>query len=252
MGKLFVIVSLFAAGAVMFLTTLRRSQNESRVPIMVKYEKARYVKQFIPKEAFIRFSEAMPSTASFVVGMDPKASEFAYFRWGVIVLIGWLHFCFFSPIGKQFGRYGASGKNLFYLPFSLIFFLLIFAVIGNFITHYYREIGESVLFLVGIGGIAVTGIIVLLSLVSIPFNMALVCMRVCRATIYMGAAIGLRAVQFVEKRSAGQQAEVLSRISAGLSSIVTAKNELKGVPGKAELPGPVVKRRMIDGVWYDE
>lgn len=209
MIKNLVIVILIGSALIFYVQYRERIRKETVVSIETKYEKASTIKRFAPKTVFVKFSKAMPRTASFIIGLDPNTSDLAIHRWVFLIFIGWFHFCFLTSYPKYLNKYRKSRSDLFCLPVGTILLLSVGSVILG--------LEGTIKSIVGYAMILIMSLVVSISLLSIPTSIVWLIVAMVRS----------------------------------LSKIVKGSNETQIVT-KPELPSPIVHRKMINGVWYDE
>lgn len=248
---LFVISSLFY-GCVMVALYHDIAQKEERIPIMQRYQKS-YMQRVIRPKWFDQLNHRAPRVVSFVVGLDSEVSRVAWVRWAALILLGWIHFCFFSPWSKNIS-YIISKKHLFILPIgvSIITYLSKFVQIG--LEHFSLTIGKYFSTIVGVGLMVVFVPIILVSLFSIPISFIFAGLGFVRSGAKMTRGIACYGWSYGERIFGTPKSGLAMRFSNYIASVKQHHNEKESAKaqGKAELPGPIVKRRMIDGVWYND
>lgn len=248
---LFVISSLFY-GCVMFTLYHEITRKEELIPIAQRVQKS-HIHRVIRPEWFDQLNHRAPRIASFVIGLDSEVSRVAWVRWAVLILLGWIHFCFFSRWSKNIS-YIISKKHLFILPIgvSVITFLAKFVHIG--LEHFSPTIGKYFSTIVGVCLMTVFVPIILVSLFSIPISFMLAGLEFVRSGTKMTQRIACYGWSYGERIFGTPKSGFAMRFSNYIASVKQNHNEKKSarVQGKAELPGPIVKKRMIDGVWYND
>ncbi len=207
---LVVFVALFVSTFVVRYNAM--TERESRKPFQERYEKSYAVKALSYSSAS-KIHARFPKITEFVIGLDPRASWLAGVRWVLIAFVGWIHFCFISPLSEQVGRYFSSGFELFLLPVKIALWLcplfLVSSILKYFNPQYGGYLHSSLVWM--LGGLAI--VVGLTSLCSIPAHIILL----VRNLIWKSKA--------------------------------TAVSGFRKEP--SQLPGPVVRRTEIDGVMYD-
>ena len=84
-----------------------------------------YLSHIVPQRWFDVLSSKMPAVASFLVGLDPSVDTGAYQRWFILIILGWIYFCFLSRWTRKL-PYGITRKHLFVAPLGIaVFFSLL-------------------------------------------------------------------------------------------------------------------------------
>ena len=238
-------VSTFIYGCLLYGQYSEIKVRENTIPIEQKYQKS-YFRRVLPYKRFQQIHKQAPKTASFILSLDPQYSRVAWVRWTAIIFIGWFHFCFLSRWGKKFPR-GVSKKFIFSLPIVLIVLgaLLKLAQIG--LNHYSPPLGKYFVYIVGGFLMALFAVMTIISLFSIPVSLILGGFSMLRLTVCHTWIFG-------EKVFGTPNFGLPLKFSNYADSILQLQKEIKSEKIKNEpvLPGPIVKKRMIDGVWYND
>ena len=226
--------------------TEKQLAREQNLPAMERFERS-YLSSVMPKSMFVRLVDIAPGAAEFAVGLDPKTSKLAYLRWGILILIGWIHFSFLSPVSRRFADRGLSKTQVFMFPMTIIAFTLCFTpmlfLVAPFLPFVERLFDTVLKFVVmpAILAVCVTG------LLSIPVTAGCAIFRLTHTFFRSARSIigGLRGWQS-STRPAPSPWWLNQSLAAPSTTVSPA------ALGTAEIPGPVVRRRQINGVWYDE
>ena len=190
--------------------------HESKVPVLARYEKSELVCTAVSRNRFESLAKISPSIAEFIVGLDPDVSKLAYLRWFVLVLVGWIHFCFLSAMSNRFCFSGLSKTQVFFSPLSFLMLYWVFSGLGMLAQKTVApEIGGIAVWLADFAMGVVFIVLVSISVLSIPVSLGILLVRMVRG---MKSSLG----------------------SASPAAV------------RAVIPGPIVRRRMIDGVLFDE
>lgn len=227
MFKVFTVIVLFVVALVVSTTVV--DQDAPDQSLLLQQFSHSPLKKVVPERYFQRFSRAYPASTEFVLGLDPAISADAYGRWFVLILAGWLHFCFLSRWTRAL-PFGLTRKEVFLAPLGagVLFFILSAGI----------SLLKSVNQTVGIWGDRLCDVLtavcfcgfVAVSLLSIPVSLVLLLIQSVKATFRVGM-----------------------RLYTGKTPQISEKPkippETKRIPQR--LPGPVVKRIEINGVKYD-
>ena len=150
------------------------NKQESRAPIESRYNQSR-VSRIIPFHYFQKVHSKLPGTASFILGLDPRASRLADVRWMIIVFVGWIYFSFLFPLPAWIAKLGCV--ELFILPPQIALVLSIAFPISRFVRYFDPVIAgriDSSAFLMLKGLVVLVGIV---SLFSVPGHIVLMIRR---------------------------------------------------------------------------
>ncbi len=248
MIKLFLGFMVFVYGWIWLEQYRNTELLESGTSLSQRYAKSS-VKSLLPKDRFEFVAGRMPKVASLLLAMDPGASGNALKRWFLLVIIGWMHFCFLSRWPAVLMG-NVPGTQVFWSPFGMIFFFLGLKLIQA-VMGYFSPLAEKYFgFLLQAGFWFVLLCMISISLLSIPASLALLMLSLGKTTARILMIAGCRLWTLGEKMLGAPQSGIQLKISECISqklSHLTGDGYRRG----PALPGPIVRRMEINGVKYD-